>query len=396
MLDVAIIGSGYGGAVTAARLAGLGRVLLIERGRRWNTGEFPTTLPGLIGAFRSRRNPLGLWSIRLGRGTGNAFASGLGGGSLVNYGITSQPDDHVFEEWPLSAIEMAPYYERAREILRPSTNPVGIDLADHRFLDLVEPGRRVDLENAIDWEKCTQCGHCVPGCNHGAKRSLDRTYLPIALENGLEIRIETKVVSIRRRLEGDGYDLVVAPSVGGPTETIAARRVVVAAGAFGTLDLLHRLRDRFPLSPLFGQRLGMNGDAVAFLYGTDHPQSGAHGAPISTTVRYRFDDERARRRTLTVMAGRIPRSMARFSAAILAIAGGLASRTGPPSRIGLGRRLGRSMVDLIRVEEGGALDHTFMFKLDGQDSARGTAHFDRHGHAAIDWPDSIATLARRA
>ena len=138
--------------MVAARLAAQEEVLLLERGRCWKAEEMPRSLGGLIRAYRTeRRNPLGLWEFRFGRGTGNAFATALGGASLVNYGITARPDPHVFRTWPVTAQEMAPYYDRALEVLSPSPAPVGDELADKAFLDRIEPGRRVDLVNTIDW-----------------------------------------------------------------------------------------------------------------------------------------------------------------------------------------------------------------------------------------------------
>jgi cholesterol oxidase len=179
MYDVAIIGSGYGGSVMAARLAEHGRVIVLERGKRWEAGDFPTTLRGIAGAYMTTRNPLGLWSMRLGAGTGNAFASGVGGASLVNYGATSRPEDYTFDDWPLAAWEIAAYYARALEVLHPSTNPLAATFGDQQFIDEVEPGHRVDIRNTIDWQRCTNCGHCVPGCNYRAKRSLTTPTSPL-------------------------------------------------------------------------------------------------------------------------------------------------------------------------------------------------------------------------
>lgn len=87
MLDVLVVGSGYAGSAIAARLAPRCRLLLVERGRRWRSGKFPTGLGSLARAYYSQRNPAGLWAMRLGAGTGTAFANALGGSSVVNYGI---------------------------------------------------------------------------------------------------------------------------------------------------------------------------------------------------------------------------------------------------------------------------------------------------------------------
>ena len=378
MLDVLVVGSGYSGSVIAARLAGRCRLLLVERGRYWRAGAFPSGLVGLARAYLSARNPGGLWAMRLGEGTGTAFASAVGGSSVVNYGITARPDDHVFADWPVSAGELAPYFERARQVLEPSINPIGDQLGDKQFLDLVEPGRRVDLENTIDWKLCTQCGRCVPGCNVGAKRTLADSYVRLA-----ELRVETTVGDIVPLDGRPGYAVELRATGGsGEREWVEARRVVLAAGTLGTLDLVHRARAHLPAGPMLGQSMSMNGDGLAFLYDTSHALSSESGAPISTSVRIPFHAADGGVRTLTVMSGRVPMAAMRFTAAALAVVGAvIGDRRGPAA--GAWRRRLR---DLITVDGGGALSRSFMYKLDGQDASRGRARFGPDG-AAIDWPD---------
>lgn len=385
-VDVVVIGSGYGGSAVAARVAPHGRTLVLERGRVWRPGDFPSHLPGLAGAYHSRRNPLGLWGMRLGEGTGNAYVSGVGGASLVNYGITQAPEDHVFDDWPLSRDALAPYYARALEVLRPTPSPLADALGDKDFLDHVEPGRRVDLVNTIDWDRCTHCGLCVPGCNVSAKRSLDVTYLAIAKRHGAEVRAEREVVAIEP--DGDAWRVVVRQTGARPgaEEVIPARHVVLAAGTFGTLDLLHRQRDRLPTTGWFGREMTMNGDGLAFLYNTSHPLSGHHGAPITTSVHLPFVDPNGRERTLNVMSGRIPKVAMRFSALVLGLFGGaLGRRRGP--RDAATTRAWRRFLDVLRTDPRGALAHTFMYKLDAEDSSGGRAVFDADGRSALAWPD---------
>ncbi|MBK8481379.1 MAG: GMC family oxidoreductase [Proteobacteria bacterium] len=388
-VDLAIVGSGYAGSVIAARLAAQGRVVLIERGRRWPPGSFPTTLAGVARARMSRRNPLGLWAMRLGAGTGNALVSGYGGASLVNYGITARPEPRVFEAWAVSAAELGPYLDRAWSVLAPEPNPLAGALGDQAFLDRLEPGRRVELENTIDWRLCTQCGCCVPGCNLGAKRSLDFSYLPLAERGGAEVLTETEVVHLRPDRER-GWVLTLRPTVGGAEASLHARQVVLAAGTFGTLELLKRSATAVPTSAAFGQRMSMNGDGLAFLYNTALPLAGEHGAPITTSVRLPFVDAGGTARTLTVMSGRVP-ALARGPAArVLALLAGAL----PGGALGAAaaddpwwRRVQRRLRDAAGVAAEGALAHSFMYKLDAEDSGRGWACFDAQGRAAIDWPD---------
>ncbi len=390
MLDVAVIGSGYGGAVVAARLAAHARVLLVERGGWWRPGDFPLSIGGLARSYMTTRNPGGLWATRLGVGTGLAFASAFGGSSAINYGITAQPDDHAFDDWPLSPHDLAPWFERARRELGASADPRADELADKRVLDELEPGCRVDLENTIDWSRCDRCGRCVPGCNHGAKRSLDRTYLERAMREGVELRLRTELIDLVA-VDG-GYRLHLRTA--GASEWVSARRVVLAAGTLGTLDLLHR--SRLPLGPWFGRGLSMNGDGLAFLYDTRRQISGHSGAPISTSARLRFTDDDGRRRSLMVMSGRVPMAAMRFAAAgLAALAGVLVDRRARRDHAA-GRWL-RRLRDLVAVTERGALAHSFMYKLDGQDSSLGNARFTSDG-AVVDWPgyteDPIMRFAR--
>lgn len=385
MLDTLVIGSGYAGSAIAARLAPHGRVLVVERGRRWRPGDFPRGVVGLGRAYLTAHQPDGLWAMRLGAGTGVAFASAVGGSSAVNYGITARPDDHVFDDWPVTAAQLDPYFARARDVLRPSASPRADRLGDKAFLDLVEPGRRVDLENTIDWERCDDCGQCVPGCNRGAKRTLEDSYLALALAAGAELRPGTEAID--HVALPDGRHLVALRPTGGGAggcEWVTARHVVLAAGTLGTLDLLHRWR--LPVGPRFGERIGLNGDGLAFLYDTPHALTSHSGAPISTSVRLPFVDAAGRSRTLTVMSGRVPAAALRFTAAALALAAGrLADGDAPGGAATPGSAI-RRLRDLVVVDGGGALSRSFMFKLDAEDSSAGRARFTRAG-AVIDWPD---------
>ncbi|MBK9030353.1 MAG: GMC family oxidoreductase [Myxococcales bacterium] len=369
MIDVLVIGSGYGGSVVAARLAPTARVVVVERGRWWRPHEFPTGLAGLARAYRSRRNPGGLWSLHLGRGVGVATASAVGGSSAVNYGITAQPDDHAFAGWPVGATELAPWFARARAMLQPTASPRADRLGDKAFLDRLEPGRRVDLENTIDWAACTDCGDCVLGCRVGAKRGLERTYLAAALARGAELRHSVEALRLVPRAHG-GFAVELQAIDTGARSWVTAGSVVLAAGTLGTLALLHR--SGVPVGPRFGTGLSLNGDGVAFLKGTPHALAGDSGAPISTSVRIPVRGDDGEVRTLMVMSGRVPRAAQRLAAAALMVVGG-------------GRRW-RWLRDLVRVEAQGPMAHSFMYKLDAQDRAQGTARFTPRG-VVIDWPD---------
>lgn len=393
MLDVIVIGSGYGGSVMAARLAPHGRVLVLERGRSYTPSDLPRTLREVARARHHGRNPLGLWGMRLGRGTGNAYVSGVGGASLVNYGITARPDDHVLARWPGGVAAYDPWYAKAREVLRPSPAPIGPSLGDMQVIDELEPGRRVDLENTIDWERCTYCGRCVPGCPNGSKRNLEASYLGLARAAGAMVAPEREVIGLERLTPSDrpagagaAWRAIVRHTDSGELEALESRHVVLAGGTFGTMDLLHRERALLPLSPWFGRAMSMNGDALAFIYNTRAPLSGNHGAPITTSARVRFVDPGGLERTLTIMSGRIPAVVMRASAFGLMVVSRLVGHAAGP-RDEASKRARRVLLDALRLDPRGALAHTFMYKLDAEDSSSGYAVFDGDGQVALEWPD---------
>src|SRR6266545_1569022 len=142
--DFVIVGSGYGGAITAARLANanLGSkqsICILERGREWKVGEFPDTFDGYLQQQRSSANPLGLYELLNYRDISVVKGNGLGGTSLVNANVALVPDEQVFSlaGWPrsLTRDELLPYYQRASEVLRPQEHPRSSSLPKLKALE---------------------------------------------------------------------------------------------------------------------------------------------------------------------------------------------------------------------------------------------------------------------
>jgi choline dehydrogenase-like flavoprotein len=308
--DVLIVGSGYGGAVAAAELAGCTvgedgarraiRVCVLERGREYLPGMFPVRLAELprhvrfcterSGAARGTRE--GLFDVRVGRDVNAVLANGLGGGSLINAGVMAEPDAAVFERWRAGlAGELQPYLREARQRLgaegqtidlhrqgRPAKLAALEQLAGAagegaRFAPAsISVGMR-DEPHGVEHE-CKRCGDCATGCNYGAKRSLDTNLLAQAWRAGAEIYTGATVL----RLERDG-ELWVAQTVHTDAQLrrrqpaparLRAHRVILAAGTFGSTEIL--LRSQAPalrFSPELGRRFSSNGDAIAVLYGQD-------------------------------------------------------------------------------------------------------------------------------
>src|SRR5690606_37035814 len=244
--DVVVVGSGYGGAIAAARLARAGRsVCVLERGRELRAGDFPTTLLGALRQVQVRRGRGrlgrrgGLFDLRPGDDLSVLVGCGLGGTSLINAGVSLRPPDWVFddERWPEALrgdrgrAELAPWFEEAERMLGARPYPEDGErwpsLPKFRALErsahgaaraLGAAGRDApvaekvpiavtfeDGPNAVGLEQraCVLCGDCVTGCNHRAKNTLVENYLPDAVAHGAELYCEA-AVQVVEPVEGDG------------------------------------------------------------------------------------------------------------------------------------------------------------------------------------------------
>ncbi|HUR14479.1 MAG TPA: GMC family oxidoreductase [Mycobacteriales bacterium] len=281
--EVIVIGSGFGGSVTALRLAEKGyRVTVLEAGRRFT----PETLPKTSWDLKSF-----LWMPRLGM-TGMQritwlkdvvilSGAGVGGGSLVyaNTLYTPLPPFYRDEQWAHITdweSELAPHYDQAQRMLGVVENPTHTEsdrvfkkVADdmgvgHTFhptpvgVFFGEPG----VEVADPYfggagprrTGCIQCGNCMIGCRYGAKNRLDTNYLHLAEGLGAVIEPLTTVTAIRQ--DGDSWVVESVPTgKKGPVTRRAAGQVVLAAGTLGTQKLLHEMRDTGVL-PALSSRLG--------------------------------------------------------------------------------------------------------------------------------------------
>lgn len=312
--DAIVVGSGFAGAVTAARLAERGlRVLILERGVwRGQRGEddpaqerraFSRGPVGLLRDIRNVRftsfgksreallNPRGLFEIHRFGELSALTVSGVGGGSLV-YLLLVAPEEDFFDAYPdeITAAEMEPYFRRVRGVMRPRPLPVlpekniafervageaGFDEVRRADLGVVfgaDPNRPETVRNAVGVEQgtCTYLGECVLGCPRRAKTSMDLTYIPLALRHGGELRVLAEVNALER-VEG-GYRVHYRDRAGRGRRHADARRVVLAAGALNTLRLLFLARDRHRTLPEISSTLGRgfsaNGDAFAMAWRT--------------------------------------------------------------------------------------------------------------------------------
>lgn len=286
--DFVIVGSGFGGSVSALRLVEKGyRVLMLEQGRRLGPGDFPKSnwnlkrwlwMPGV--GFR------GLFRMTFLRHVTALSGVGVGGGSLVYANTLPVPTDRFFAaaSWAHLADwkrELEPHYQTARRMLGAVRNPnvtradevireVARDLGREEHVHPTEvavyfgqPGVTVPDPyfdgRGPERTGCIQCGGCMLGCRFGAKNTLDRNYLYLAEKLGLVIRADSQVVSIGRAADGQGYALEVREGArrwGRRRRLVRADQVVLAGGVLGTVDLLLRMRAKGGGLPELSARLG--------------------------------------------------------------------------------------------------------------------------------------------
>ena len=271
--DVVVICSGYGGGVTAARLARAGkRVCVLERGKEFPTGSFPSKFPDLRSEMQVRGRNMrtgpdtALYDVRLGDDMHVLVGCGLGGGSLVNAGVALRPDPRVFADpvWPGEIGRdgtLDEGYRRAERWLRPAADPTAHERT--KFQSLVKAGKGIggvpiaprvavsfaDTVNpaGIAQAACTRCGDCCGGCNVGAKNTVAVTYLPEAAKHGAEIFTHAKVSHVSKARDGGWrvhlarLDLTKDAAKGQPTDLVVEGAIVVlAAGTLGSTEILLR------------------------------------------------------------------------------------------------------------------------------------------------------------
>ncbi|MFQ5828670.1 MAG: GMC oxidoreductase [Candidatus Methylomirabilia bacterium] len=284
--DWIIIGSGFGGSVSALRLTEKGyRVLLLEKGRRLGPADFPKTnwelkrwlwLPGV--GFR------GLFRMTFFRHVTILSGVGVGGGSLVYANALPIPKDDFFaaSSWAHLADwkrELAPHYETARQMLGVTRNPNRTFL-DEVMRQIAEEIGRVDAfqhtDVAVffgdpdrtvpdpyfggegpDRAGCNSCGGCMLGCRFGAKNTLDKNYLYLAERKGLVIEADTEATAVRPLPDGYRVEALEGASLlGRHPRAWTAENVVFAGGVLGTVRLLLPLKADPQGLPKLSDRLG--------------------------------------------------------------------------------------------------------------------------------------------
>ncbi|KQY23105.1 cholesterol oxidase [Cellulomonas sp. Root485] len=283
--DVVVVGSGFGGSVAALRLVEKGyRVLVLEAGRRFTDETLPRTSWDVSRfLWAPRLGWLGIQRIHVLPDVVVLAGAGVGGGSLNYANTLYRPTSDAFYRDPQWAdltdwrAELAPFYDQASRMLGVVDNPtctpadevvrkaaddlgvghtfrlapVGVvfgppgEVVPDPFFGGAGPSRR----------GCLECGECMTGCRHGAKNTLPTNYLYLAERAGARVVAETTVTSIRPR--GQEWEVrTTRTGRRGGNRTVTAGQVVVAAGTWGTQELLHRMKATGTL-PGLSDRLGV-------------------------------------------------------------------------------------------------------------------------------------------
>jgi cholesterol oxidase len=290
--DFVIIGSGFGGSVSAMRLTEKGyKVLVLERGKRFTTEDLPKTD---WNAFKYLWMPalrcFGIMGINMLDDIMILNGSGVGGGSLVYAATLIQPKSEFFQsgdwlggfDWEQ---ELQPHFDTARRMLGVNDNPK-LWPADHLLLEIAtELGQEDTFEptpvgiffgeqeghtvadpyfggSGPDRAGCIHCGGCMVGCRHNAKNTLDKNYLYFAEKGGAQVQPEANVLEIRpiygETVDGARYEIVYEKTTAWffkPQRRARARNVIVSAGVMGTNRLLLQCRDERRTLPLLSDRL---------------------------------------------------------------------------------------------------------------------------------------------
>lgn len=315
--DVVIIGSGFGGSVSALRLAEKGyRVAVLEAGKRWDAKDFPKTNWNLRKAlWFPRLGMRGIQRISLLPDIMVLSGAGVGGGSLVYANTLYEPPEPFYKDAQWGDItdwkaELAPHYATARHMLGVTENPLdtpadkvmrsvadklGVSETFHPTpvgVYFGEVGVEVDDPyfggEGPTRTGCIACGNCMVGCRHNAKNTLDKNYLFFAEKRGTSVFPSQQVVDLER--VGSAWR-VTAEKPGAwfsPRRTVyESEHVIFSAGALGTTRLLLELHERGQLprlSPRIGYQTRTNSEAIVGAVANSRNVDYSEGVAITSSI----------------------------------------------------------------------------------------------------------------
>ncbi len=327
--DYVIIGSGFGGSVSAMRLAEKGySVLVLERGRRYRDEDFPRTNWNVWKyLWMPQARCFGIMELRLLSGLFVFLGAGVGGGSLVYAAVLMEPQKDFFSasSWRHLAdweAVLRPHYQTARTMLGVTPNPrlwpadealraVAARMGQgHTFRPTEvgvffceQEGEQPDPYFGGQGPRrkgCIHCGGCMVGCRYDSKNTLTKNYLYFAEKWGARVQPEVEVDAIRPlsgdQPDGARYEVAYRSStawLAAPSGAVRARNVVVSAGVLGTLKLLLRCRDDLKTLPNLSPRLGetVRTNSEAFLGAFSRRRTLDHSKGIAISSIFGADDK---------------------------------------------------------------------------------------------------------
>jgi cholesterol oxidase len=323
--DVLVIGSGFGGSVTALRLSEKGyRVGVLEAGRRFEDHDFAKNSWHVRDyLFKPSVGCYGIQRIDLLSDAVVLSGAGVGGGSLVYANTLYEPGDPFYADPRWSRItdwkdELTPCYDQAKRMLGVATYPrmtpsdtvmlqIATDLGVADTFHATQVGVCFDGTDSApaapgapvgdpyfggagpDRNACRHCGECMTGCRHNAKNTLVKNYLYLAEKSGAKVHPLTTVVDVRPRMSG-GYDVITrrtGSKLRRRRHIFTAEQVVFSAAALGTQRLLHRLRDRGSLSdisPRLGELSRTNSEAILAVRARRDDVDYSEGVAITSSI----------------------------------------------------------------------------------------------------------------
>ncbi len=410
--DAIVIGSGFGGAITACRLAEGGyKVLVLERGRRWDVHTFPRQPndPWVWdNAEPHKRN--GWFDLRLFPHMTVVQGAGVGGGSLVYANISIEAKPSTFDAgWPaeITYAELKPFYDMVGAMLDVKRVPqaqwpertklmkeaadktgrsarfqpleLAVSFDDNWTYNQPDPhavAKSKEFTNAQGQKQgtCIHLGNCDIGCDVRARNTLDLNYLPLAEKHGAEVRPLHQVLQIEQ-LAGEyrvSFTRLDGPAPLGGSAT--ARIVVLGAGSLGSTDLLLRCRDLHATLPNISSTLGIgwssNGDFLTPAIHPLRPVKPSRGPTITAAID--MLDGSAEGQDVFIEDGGLPDFAGNYIASLIA---------NPPSD-----PVARLIVESLRplLTGGNVTDHVMPWFAQSRDAADGVLSL-KQGRLHLDW-----------
>ena len=416
--DVVIVGSGYGGGVSASRLARMGlRVCVLEKGRQWRPGDFSNSAKGLLARahLAGRRIKLGpdnaLFDLRAGKQMHVLSGCGLGGGSLINAGLAFRPEPWVFEQesWPEEIAgdeRLKTGFERAEKMLGVSHCPAGEDLLKFKSLQncAIELSNETNHNEKVSAElvpstinytpgfnqanvmqsACTLCGDCWMGCNVGAKNTVANTYLPDATHFGASLFTNMNVKFVRKHEDQWKVSYERLDETSGKIQskgTILSDLLILSAGVIGSSEILMRSREQgLPISDQVGKGFSANGDDLAF--GHDMPDR-VNGIAVGHPPHAKTDQPVGPNciGMISLQDNDQPQSQIKLQAGTMIT---LMAALAPLKSLLRGKPL-RALKILLNGAYKGVLTKTQCFYIVGHDDAKGQLVMKKD-RAVLEWP----------